>query len=41
MPLFLVTSLIAFVLQSVAPHANIRLPHLTEVVAIVMGEDER
>jgi hypothetical protein len=41
MPLVLITSLIALVFQAVAPTANIRLPHLNEVVAVVMDESER
>lgn len=41
MPLFLITSLIALVVQAIAPTSNVRLPHLSDLTAIVMGESER
>ena len=41
MPLFLVTSFIALVISTVAPTSNVRLPHLSEVQAVVMTVFER
>ena len=41
MPLAIVTSLLALLLQTVAPNSNIRLPHLVEVQAVVMSVFER
>jgi hypothetical protein len=41
MPLFLVTSFIALVINAVAPTSNVRLPHLSEVQAVVMTVFER
>ena len=41
MPLFIATSLIALIIQTVAPTSNVRLPHLSEVQAVVMSVFER
>jgi hypothetical protein len=41
MPLFIATNLIALFIQTVAPESNIRLPHLSEVQAVVMSVFER
>ena len=41
MPLFIVTSFIALVINTVAPTSNVRLPHLSEVQAVVMTVFER
>ena len=41
MPLFIATSFIALIIQTVAPDANIRLPRLSEVQAVVMSVFER
>ena len=41
MPLFIATSFIALIIQTVAPEAKIRLPLLSEVQAVVMSVFER
>jgi hypothetical protein len=41
MPLFIATNLIALIIQTVAPASHVRLPHLSEVQAVVMSVFER
>lgn len=41
MPLFIATSIIALIIQTVAPASNVRLPLVSDMQAIVMSVFER